>query len=145
VYLQAREAFKDLLIDFSTTINQAVLNFTFNLCQQQGYQDAAPCATSIQTRTTKTAAEQPSTSRRVGRFSEQKIDEEGTTDAHPISSEEGEEGTPRALDHGEQSQLAETIGSQSDTSIVDKQGKIQLLPIHLHSITFSIFLANALM
>jgi hypothetical protein len=98
-----------------------VLNFTFNLCQQQGYHDATPCSTSIQTHTTKIVAEELRTSRRFGRSSEQKIDEEGTTDVDPISSEEVKEGMPRAPDHGEQSQLVETIGSQSETSIVDKQ------------------------
>jgi hypothetical protein len=112
-----------LLIDFSTTINQAVLNFTLNLCQQQGYHDATPCGTSIQTWTAKVAAEQPGISRGCGRSTEQKIDEEGRTNADPITSEEAEDGTPRALDHGKQSQLVETIGSQSDTSVADKQGK----------------------
>jgi hypothetical protein len=123
VYLQTKEAFKDLLIDFSTAINQVVLNFTLNLCQQQGYHDATPCGTSIRTQTTKVAAEQPGTSRGCGRSTEQKIDEEGRTDADPINSKEAEDGTPRALDHGEQSQLVETIGSQSETSVPDKQGK----------------------
>jgi hypothetical protein len=82
-----------------------------------------PCGTSIQTQTTKFAAEQPGTSRGCGRSTEQKIDEERRTDADPIDSEEAEDGTPRALDHGEQAQLVGTIGSQSETSVPDKQGK----------------------
>jgi hypothetical protein len=112
-----------LLIDFSTSINQVVLNFTLNLCQQQGYHGATPCGTSIQKQTAKIVAEQPGTSLGFGRSTKQKIDEEGRTDADPISSEEAEDGMPRALDHGEQSQLVETIGSQSDTSVAHKQGK----------------------
>jgi hypothetical protein len=90
VHPQTREAFKDLLIDFSTAINQVVLNFTLNICRQQGDHDAAPCGTSIQTHTHKIVDEEPSTLRRFGRgrTSEQKIDEEGATDADPMSSEE---------------------------------------------------------